>query len=148
MASRFVSIRAASSKPILRGYISPPSALFIRQSQCLWLSKLFLFHRKAWSTAKGIQGVIWVEVAEGSERNEDNMVSYPRGTFGQLYRVNEREKARQLGENLDGNGHVKSVGSEENGAGSEAQGRPKKRERVRPSGPWYVYYELPTVQSG
>jgi len=58
--------------------------------------------------------------------------------LGQLYRVNEREKARELGENLDDSGRVKSVGSEENGAGSETQGRPKKRERVRPSGPWQV----------
>lgn len=50
------------------------------------------------------------------------------GAF-QFYRVKERERKRQEREDAqlfqDGDGH-----------GGE-QGRPKKRKRIRPSGPWY-----------
>jgi phosphatidylserine decarboxylase len=149
MASRLVSIRAASSKPIWRGYTSLPSASFIRQSQCL--CRCHGFRNFSSSAARfGRQQKEYKESFGSRLRkalNETKITWYhiPVGVgigflaLGQLYRVNEREKARELGENLDGNGHVKSVGSEEDGAGSETQGRPKKRERVRPSGPWYAY---------
>lgn len=48
----------------------------------------------------------------------------------QLYRINEREKAR-LREEEDAN----SAG---NGNGDGVEGRPKRRERIRPTGPWSV----------
>jgi len=43
---------------------------------------------------------------------------------GQLYRVNEREKAKRRDEESEDDG--------------ESVGRPKKRERIRPTGPWLV----------
>jgi phosphatidylserine decarboxylase len=48
------------------------------------------------------------------------------GAF-QFYRIQRREKHTQAGD--------------ENGNGSELdpQGKPKKRERIRPSGPWFVF---------
>jgi phosphatidylserine decarboxylase len=42
--------------------------------------------------------------------------------LGQLYRVNEREKAKRI--------------NEEREDGEEPTGRPKRRERIRPTGPW------------
>lgn len=58
------------------------------------------------------------------------------GSLGllQLYKVNEREKARQREEDEE-DVYLRSVGPEE---GRDAEGRPKKRHRIRPSGPWYV----------
>lgn len=56
--------------------------------------------------------------------------------LGQLYRVNEREKARRREEEQD-DGYVKIGG--ESGNGQDGQGgRPKRRERIRPTGPWSV----------
>lgn len=55
--------------------------------------------------------------------------------LGQLYRVNEREKARIREEELEDDGVVKIVGS---GGEGEPGGRPKRRERIRPTGPWFV----------
>ncbi|KAH6681792.1 phosphatidylserine decarboxylase-like protein proenzyme [Halenospora varia] len=49
----------------------------------------------------------------------------------QFYRINEREKAKQREE--EDNGYVYSSGSDD-GSGA----RPKKRERIRPTGPWQV----------
>ena len=60
--------------------------------------------------------------------------------LGQIYRVNEREKARRREEDEDG--FVRSVGSGDDGNDEGYQGRPKRRERVRPSGPWYVIYSM------
>lgn len=56
--------------------------------------------------------------------------------LGQLYRVNEREKARLAEEGAD-NGYVnfKGTGADE----LDSRGRPKRRERIRPTGPWFVY---------
>jgi phosphatidylserine decarboxylase len=48
-----------------------------------------------------------------------------------LYRVNEREKARRQEEEEDDDGTV-------NFAGRDSEGRPKRRQRIRPDGPWYV----------
>lgn len=148
MASRFVSIRATSSKPIFRGYATLPSASVIRQSQCLCRCHGFRNFSSS-ATKFGRQQKEYKESFGSRLRkalNETKITWYhiPVGLgigflgLGQLYRVNEREKARRLEEDLDDNGYVKSVGSEENGTGSETQGRPKKRERVRPSGPWYA----------
>ncbi|PVH86964.1 phosphatidylserine decarboxylase-like protein proenzyme [Cadophora sp. DSE1049] len=55
--------------------------------------------------------------------------------LGQLYRVNEREKARIREEEREDDGMVKIVGS---GGEGEPNGRPKRRERIRPTGPWQV----------
>ena len=60
--------------------------------------------------------------------------------LGQIYRVNEREKARRREEDEDG--FVRSVGSGDDENDEGYQGRPKRRERVRPSGPWYVIYSM------
>ena len=53
--------------------------------------------------------------------------------LAQLYRVNEREKARQR-EEEENDAYLKSIGGE----GNDSEGRPKKRKRIRPSGPWFV----------
>lgn len=58
--------------------------------------------------------------------------------LAQLYRVNEREKARREEEWVD-DGYVRSTGTNENGGDAESEGRPKRRHRVRPTGPWYVF---------
>lgn len=51
----------------------------------------------------------------------------------QFYRVNEREKVRQREEEEDA--YLRSVSKgEEHDSGS----RPKKRKRIRPTGPWFV----------
>lgn len=44
--------------------------------------------------------------------------------LAQLYRVNEREKARRFDDEREDD--------------EEPTGRPKRRERIRPSGPWWV----------
>ncbi|KAE8451206.1 hypothetical protein EG329_004370 [Mollisiaceae sp. DMI_Dod_QoI] len=51
----------------------------------------------------------------------------------QFYRVNEREKARKQEEKPEEDGYVKIVGGD-----GDHGGRPKKRERIRPTGPWQV----------
>lgn len=51
--------------------------------------------------------------------------------FAQLYRVRQREKLKSEEEekrHTENEGHSSGEGSE---------GRPKKRKRIRPSGPWY-----------
>jgi hypothetical protein len=54
--------------------------------------------------------------------------------LGQLYKVREREKLAKA----EDDAYLRSVGSE-NGGGQDGEGRPKRRERIRPSGPWYTY---------
>ena len=44
--------------------------------------------------------------------------------LGHLYRVNEREKAKRV--------------DEEREYDDESTGRPRRRERIRPTGPWWV----------
>lgn len=55
--------------------------------------------------------------------------------LGQLYRINEREKAKRR-EEWEDDGLLKSTGPN----GEEHDGtlgrRPKRRERIRPTGPW------------
>jgi len=55
----------------------------------------------------------------------------------QFYRINEREKARRQDE-WENDTYLKSKweGDRINGPGSEE--RPKRRERIRPTGPWFV----------
>jgi len=57
--------------------------------------------------------------------------------LGQLYRVNEREKARRRGEEFEDDGSVKFSGSGRDGDGEQG-GRPRRRERIRPTGPWFA----------
>lgn len=57
--------------------------------------------------------------------------------LGQAYRVNEREKAR-LADEWEDDGYVKSTGSGGDSEREELRGRPKRRERIRPTGPWFV----------
>jgi phosphatidylserine decarboxylase len=63
--------------------------------------------------------------------------------LAQLYRVNEREKARRE-EEWEDDRYVRSTGSGENGSDGDSEGRPKRRPRIRPTGPWFVYPELGT----
>lgn len=58
--------------------------------------------------------------------------------FTQLNRVYEREKARR-DEEWEDDGYVRSTGSGGNGSDGESEGRPKRRQRVRPTGPWFVF---------
>ena len=57
--------------------------------------------------------------------------------FGQLYRVNERERARRR-EEIEDDGSIKITGINgpdgEGGLGKQ----PKRRERIKPTGPWFV----------
>ena len=61
--------------------------------------------------------------------------------LAQLYRVNEREKARRE-EEWEDDGYVRSAGTNGNGGDGESEGRPKRRQRIRPTGPWFVFLEL------
>jgi phosphatidylserine decarboxylase len=58
--------------------------------------------------------------------------------LGQLYRVNEREKARRRQEELSDDGSVRFSGSGRDEDGREPGGRPRRRERIKPTGPWFV----------
>lgn len=51
----------------------------------------------------------------------------------QFYRVNEREKIRQRED--EENDYLRSVGK---GEERDSEGRPKRRKRIRPTGPWFV----------
>ncbi|KAF2843652.1 phosphatidylserine decarboxylase [Patellaria atrata CBS 101060] len=53
----------------------------------------------------------------------------------QLYRVQQREKARKEEEEWD---DVKNISSGGDGGDGEDGGKPKRRKRIRPSGPWQV----------
>lgn len=53
--------------------------------------------------------------------------------LGQLYRVNEREKAALA---LEDDAYANIIGSGENSNNEGQRGRPKRRERIRPTGPW------------
>ncbi|KAI9735376.1 MAG: phosphatidylserine decarboxylase 1 [Claussenomyces sp. TS43310] len=55
----------------------------------------------------------------------------------QAYRVNEREKIRQREED-ENDAYLKSVGSGNGGEERDSEGRPKRRKRIRPTGPWQV----------
>ena len=59
--------------------------------------------------------------------------------LGQLYRVNEREKAKLA---LEDDAYSNFAGSGENGGDEGQRGRPKRRERIRPTGPWLVRLEF------
>jgi phosphatidylserine decarboxylase len=51
----------------------------------------------------------------------------------QFYKVNEREKIKQREEEEDA--YLKSAGK---GEEQDSEGRPKRRKRIRPTGPWFV----------
>lgn len=57
--------------------------------------------------------------------------------LGQLYRVNEREKTQRRAE-WDNDGLVKSVGTDSNNGDGKLERKPKRRERIKPTGPWFV----------
>jgi phosphatidylserine decarboxylase len=57
--------------------------------------------------------------------------------LGQLYRITEREKAKRLEEELDEEAYVKFGTSDKDGNDGRG-GRPRRRERIRPTGPWLV----------
>ncbi len=49
----------------------------------------------------------------------------------QLYRVQQREKKRKEDEDEEAR-----IAEEERGQSEDSRGRPKRRKRIRPSGPW------------
>jgi phosphatidylserine decarboxylase len=53
----------------------------------------------------------------------------------QFYKVNERERLRR-DEEWEDDGYVKSTGSSGGNGDRSPGGTPKRRERIRPSGPW------------
>jgi phosphatidylserine decarboxylase len=55
----------------------------------------------------------------------------------QFYKVNERERLRRE-EEWEDDGYVKTAGSGRENGEVGPGGRPKRRERIRPSGPWLV----------
>lgn len=61
--------------------------------------------------------------------------------LAQGYRVYEREKARRDEEWAD-DGYVRSTGNGESGSDRDSEGRPKRRPRVKPSGPWFVLHAV------
>jgi len=57
--------------------------------------------------------------------------------FSQVYK--KREEARRREEDLGDDGYVRNTGSKDESGNSQSEGgRPKKRERIRPTGPWYA----------
>jgi phosphatidylserine decarboxylase len=52
----------------------------------------------------------------------------------QFYRVNEREKIRQQEDEEDA--YLRGVGK---GEEHDSEGRAKRRKRIRPTGPWFVF---------
>lgn len=58
--------------------------------------------------------------------------------LSQGYRVYEREKARRE-EEWEDDGFVRSTGNGENGSDRDSEATPKRRPRVKPTGPWYVF---------
>lgn len=61
--------------------------------------------------------------------------------FAQFYRVRQREKVREQEEE-------EARAGVEHGEGGENGGRPKRRKRIRPSGPWYaIADQSPLFQS-
>lgn len=61
--------------------------------------------------------------------------------LGQLYRVNEREKAKRR-EDWEEDRFLKSTGSDENDSNITSGRKPKRRERIRPTGPWFVHTSM------
>ena len=57
--------------------------------------------------------------------------------LAQLYRVTKREKAGRE-EEWEDDGYVRSTGNGEHESDGEAEGKPKRRPRIKPSGPWSV----------
>lgn len=57
--------------------------------------------------------------------------------LGQLYRVNKREKVKIRAEELEDDGYV-NFGAQNGTRGQNGEGRPKRRDRIRPTGPWFV----------
>ncbi|RDL40416.1 Phosphatidylserine decarboxylase proenzyme 1, mitochondrial [Venustampulla echinocandica] len=56
--------------------------------------------------------------------------------LAQVYRINEREKARQQEDGLGDNGYVNGTSGGSDGEGPE--GSPQKRPKIRPTGPWQI----------
>jgi phosphatidylserine decarboxylase len=56
----------------------------------------------------------------------------------QLYKINEREKARQQREDEENDAYLRSKGLGKGGEERDSEGRPQKRKRIRPTGPWLV----------
>lgn len=57
--------------------------------------------------------------------------------LAQLYKINEREKAKEREKGLENDESIKGVGSGGNIPDKQSEGRPKRRHRIRPTGPWY-----------
>ncbi|KAG9248298.1 phosphatidylserine decarboxylase-like protein proenzyme [Calycina marina] len=55
--------------------------------------------------------------------------------LGQLYRVNEREKAKLA---IEDDEYTNFSGTDDNGSDGGQGSRPRRRERIRPTGPWQV----------
>lgn len=55
--------------------------------------------------------------------------------LAQMYKINERENAKRQEIDEENDGYVYSKGE---GGGGGQEGRPKRRERIRPTGPWFV----------
>jgi len=64
-----------------------------------------------------------------------------------FYKVNERERLRRE-EEWEDDGYIKTAGSSGENGDRTSEGRPKRRERIRPSGPWLVYGFLNKSRSG
>jgi phosphatidylserine decarboxylase len=60
--------------------------------------------------------------------------------LAQLYRINNRENAKRREEDRENDGYVYTKGEGENG---NREGKPRRRERIRPTGPWCVLQMAP-----
>lgn len=144
MAYRLVAAHVAPSQLLPRSPLTLRNSTILKQSQCICrchrprnFSSSARFHsqnneykesfgtrlRKALNDTK----ITWYHIPVG--------LGIAFLGLGQIYRVNAREKAKKQEED----GIVRSVGSGGNDNNDGNQERPKKRERVRPSGPWYVF---------
>jgi len=142
MASRAIAVHA---KPGISAQFQQTPRL-LSQSQCICRSRSRNFsstrHYRQQSNYKDSFGTR-LRKALGETRIKWYPIPVYVGIgflgLGQLYRVNEREKRRRA-EEWENDRNTKFSGSDENRNGGQQGGRPKRRERIRPSGPWCVYF--------
>lgn len=147
MAYRLVAAHAKPSQLSQKGSLTLRSSSILGQSQCLCrchrprvFSSSARFHRQS----NDYKESFGTRLRRALNDTKVTWYHIPVGLgiaflgLAHLYRVNEREKARRR-EEEDDDGTVWSVGSGGNGSNEGYQDYPKKRERIRPSGPWCVF---------
>lgn len=126
----------------MRGHCVPISPCFCRCQR--HISRQFSSTTRAYRQADGEQSFgtrLRKALAETKIKWYPIPVGLGIGFLGlvQFYKVNEREKIRQREEYEENDAYVRSTGSSGDGEERDREDRPKKRKRIRPTGPWSVY---------